>query len=173
MPRGSARASAVHVPSCWVCWQISGFCWERFACTRLQTTPERLCRFSLLCLAACEAALQLQLPKHSNDLQSWDVPDVGTLAATAAPAAAMQALSNGGAHDGDGATEGAPPAAAQREPAPYPDIFGEERCSTLGQDVVFIANDWHAGAACCPWLIDSARVLRLAAACTALFVHSP
>ena len=30
-------------------------------------------------------------------------------------------------------------------PAPYTDVLGEKKCASFGEEVTFVANDWHAG----------------------------
>lgn len=30
-------------------------------------------------------------------------------------------------------------------PAQYPDVIGEHKCAIFGEEVTFVANDWHAG----------------------------
>ena len=82
---------------------------------------KQICRYSLLSLAACEAALQLFLPDISNRELS---PDAET----------RQRLQR--------RRERKP----RHKPGPYSDILGEENCCLFGEDVVFVANDWHAGA---------------------------
>jgi hypothetical protein len=78
---------------------------------------ERRCaavhRYALLSQAACEAALQLQLPRYASVHEHW------------------KTLQN--------RSEKAVP------PAPYTEVLGEKKCAVFGQEVTFIANDWHAG----------------------------
>lgn len=75
-------------------------------------------RYALLSMAACEAALQLQLPQYASVHEHWKILQNRSEKVVA--------------------------------PAPYPDVLGEHKCSTFGQEVTFVANDWHAGS--CIWL---------------------
>lgn len=75
------------------------------------------CRYALLSLAACEAALQLHLPQHASVHEHW---------------VTLQERSG-----------------AEMLKGPYPDVVGEGKATPYGEDVVFVANDWHAGVPCC------------------------
>lgn len=80
---------------------------------------ERGCRYALLSLAACEAALQLHLPQHASLHEHWVTLQERTC--------------------------------AEVLKGPYPDVLGEGKATPYGEDVVFVANDWHAGAPCCSY----------------------
>lgn len=71
------------------------------------------CRYALLSLAACEAALQLELPQYASVHEHWIT---------------LQERSK-----------------QVVPPGPYGEVLGEGKASTYGEDVVFVANDWHAG----------------------------
>jgi hypothetical protein len=87
------------------------------------------CRYCLLCLAACEAALRLQLPAQ----------------AVSRPSAAMHAAHSS---NGAGPAAGAEPLAHgwNGSAGAVSGAHGQTQSSVYGQDVVFVANDWHAGA---------------------------
>jgi hypothetical protein len=105
--------------------------WEVFS----YLIPPLTCRFALLSLAACEAALQLQLPTRRAVLPRWDQLD-----------------EQGPVHWAESSTK-------VKQAAPYSEILGKEKCSTMGEEVVFVANDWHAGVP--TWCFFSARVVNI------------
>ena len=122
-----------------ILWQSRAACGVQHcdAQTQLACSSQHLCvvcRFCLLSLAACEAAMHLQLPEASGLEQ---------LAGTASK------QNNGTASEraagSDSSDNGAQSNASKSDPASYDQIFGPERCSALGDETVFVANDWHAG----------------------------
>lgn len=72
-----------------------------------------MCRYALLSLAACEAALQLHLPQYATLHEHW---------------VKLQATKGVDVPKG-----------------PYPEMLRDSKACPYGEDVVFIANDWHAG----------------------------
>ncbi len=88
-------------------------------------------RFALLTLAALEAPFHLELPMPP---QQWDPPQPSTAPLPAAAAATPAAAD---------AAPDAPAAAAAAEAAVTVQPAGPP-AAKYGEDVVFVANDWHA-----------------------------
>jgi hypothetical protein len=113
------------------------------------------CRFSLLCLAACEAALQLQLPVQTGFVLNWKLPEVFAAPRSSDAVEISGSRSERSEGRGEGGTKerGGEEGTKQREgkggtkeAKRYDELLGQDKCSAFGEDVVFVANDWHAGA---------------------------